>query len=773
MADIAMGENRGNAAGRIAGTTGHALWVGFRWIFSVRGIGLLLLAGFIALRIFDPAPVKSLRLKTFDIYQLIKPNETPNTQVAIVDIDEDSLNDIGQWPWPRTQIAQMVINLVQSGAAVVGFDVVFAEPDRMNPESFARTAAGLSDEMYEQIKNLPSNDAVLANILKQTPVVLGQAASPQKVERNKDRKPMRSSIASKNGKPHNFLVNYQSVTRNLEILEQAAPGRGMFSLVPETDGIVRRVPSVLRVDKTLYPALSIEMLRVANRARTLLVKSFPLPESEKQKPISQRQSQGIEAVSIAGYDIPTDINGLIWIRAAHHDPDLYLSAGDILKGTFDKEKVKGKLVLVGTSAEGLKDIRSTPVEDAMPGVEVHAQILNTILHEDYLVRPPTAIAIELLVVLISGLLMIWLIPRFGAAISLAVFAGQTAILFGAGWVAFSEYLLLIDVTYPTITSFILFGQIAYSNYANEEAQKKQVRGAFSQYLSPALVEQLADEPERLTLGGEMREMTFLFCDVRGFTSISESFKGNPQGLTELINRLLTPLTNEILSREGTIDKYMGDCIMAFWNAPLDVDDQEGRACDAALAMLDALDVLNAEREEEDKAIGKEFLELKIGLGINTGECVVGNMGSDQRFDYSVLGDAVNLASRLEGQSKSYGVHTVLGSDTAAKVRDRFAVISLDLIAVKGKVEAVDIYGLLGNAEMAATEDFKKLNEMNEQMIETYRRQDWDGAEALMTEIRKNPLAPQVLYDLYQERIDDYRQNPPSEDWDGVFVATTK
>ena len=367
-----------------------------------------------------------------------------------------------------------------------------------------------------------------------------------------------------------------------------------------------------------------------------------------------------------------------------------------------------------------------------------------------------------------------LIPRLGPILTLSGIVVAGAALVGASWYLYREHLLLIDITYPGIVTMSLYSVLTFANYTREAAEKKQVRGAFAQYLSPALVEQLAENPDQLALGGETKEMTFLFCDVRGFTTISETFKSNPHGLTTLINRLLTPLTDVILSRRGTIDKYMGDCIMAFWNAPLDDDAHPVHACESALAMFAELTVLNAERRAEAAAEGVEFLPLNVGIGINTGECVVGNMGSEQRFDYSVLGDPVNLAARLEGQSKNYGVDIVLGPDTAHAAADRFATLELDRIAVKGKTEAVDIYCLLGDADIATSAEFIAWKARHEAMIEAFRHQRWDTADSLIAECRalaKGKMAG--FYDLYQERVEVYREVPPPIDWDGVFIATSK
>ena len=308
------------------------------------------------------------------------------------------------------------------------------------------------------------------------------------------------------------------------------------------------------------------------------------------------------------------------------------------------------------------------------------------------------------------------------------------------------------------------------SYLRSESERTQVKGAFSRYMSPALVEQLARHPEKLKLGGELREMTLLFCDIRGFTTISEQF--DPHGLTHFINRFLTPMTELILERQGTIDKYMGDCIMAFWNAPLDDAEHARNACRSALAMHARLKELNAEWEAEAKAENRRFIPVRIGIGLNTGPCCVGNMGSDQRFDYSVLGDDVNLASRLEGQSKTYGADTVIGPRTR-ECAPEYAALELDLIKVKGKTVPVRIHALLGGEELRADPAFRALEEKHGRMLAAYRSKDWDAAEALLEECRTAPFALKTLYDLYAGRIDVYRETPPPLDWDGSFAATSK
>jgi adenylate cyclase len=457
-----------------------------------------------------------------------------------------------------------------------------------------------------------------------------------------------------------------------------------------------------------------------------------------------------------------------------------VSAVDVLDGRVPPQMIDHKVVLIGTSATGMNDIKTTPVSKAIPGVEIHAQVLETVLEglqtsASSLSRPSQAEAFEFAAALIAGLLVIAFAPNLGPARLVGVGALFATLLIGTSWFYYIHYRQLIDFTYPLMSTTAIYLTLIFSSFVREQAQRRQIRSAFGQYLSPALVEQLAQSPEKLQLGGEEREMTILFSDVRGFTSISESFKHDPQGLTRLMNRFLTPLTNAILARKGTIDKYMGDAIMAFWNAPLDDKQHQLNACNAAVDMLERIDELNKIREQEAEDEGHAFLPLNVGVGLNTGVCVVGNMGSDLRFDYSVLGDSVNLASRLEGQTKEYGFPIIVGSKTALAVKDEFAILELDFIMVKGKKEPEVIYAIAGREDVARSERFQRLRNLTIEMLACYRNRDWDGALAAIERGRKTDEAHslELLYELYIERIKGYQQSPPSEDWNGAYQLLTK
>jgi adenylate cyclase len=463
------------------------------------------------------------------------------------------------------------------------------------------------------------------------------------------------------------------------------------------------------------------------------------------------------------------------VHFARHDPSIYVSATSVLDGTAPLDKIRGKLVLIGTSAVALNDLKTTPVANVMPGVEIHAQVLEAALTHAVLAQPNYGIGIELLGALILGLLVIVFAPNLGPVTLVIVGALFATVLFGTSWYFYREQRLLIDFTYPLLSTTAIYLTLIFASFVREQAQRRQIRSAFGQYISPALVEQLAHSPEKLKLGGEEREMTIMFSDVRGFTTISESYKHDPQGLTALMNRFLTPLTDAILARKGTIDKYMGDAIMAFWNAPLDDNEHQINACNAALDMLEKIDALNKEREAEAKHGGHVYIPINVGVGLNTGVCVVGNMGSNLRFDYSVLGDSVNLASRLEGQSKEYGFPIIAGSRTALAAKDKFAILELDFIMVKGKKEPEVIYAIAGREDVAHSGRFQNLRNLTIEMLACYRNRDWEGALMSIERGRRTDEAGRLgyLYQLYEARILDYQKNPPPEDWNGAFALLTK
>ncbi|HJY16588.1 MAG TPA: adenylate/guanylate cyclase domain-containing protein [Xanthobacteraceae bacterium] len=725
-----------------------------------RAVCLVLLFALIPLRLADPRPLEELRVRTFDFFQVFRPRVQKGYPVVIVDIDEASLKAIGQWPWPRTTVADLVNRITQLGALAIGFDVIFAEPDRMSPAIAEQSFRGIDADTRAKLDSLPSNDDVLADAIKHSHVVVGQVGSPFPQPKVPGEATLQTGFAIRGPDPTPFLVTFPGLLRNVPAIEEAAAGRGLFSINPERDGIIRRVPVIMEAQGALVPSLTMEMLRVVTRAGAILVRA---------------DDAGVQAVAVPGLEVPTDEHGQLWVHFNKTDPARYVSAKDVLQGTLSPDRFRGKLVLVGTSAIGLLDLKTTPVEAVMPGVEVHAQILESVLTKSLLVHPNYAIGAELTVAVLMGLGIIVAAPMLSATVVVLLGATLFAGLIALSLYLFVEHNLLIDFTYPLISSWLIYLVLTFVNYFREQKQRQQIRSAFGYYLSPHMVEALARSPEKLVLGGEERRMTILFSDVRGFTTISEHYKDDPQGLTRLMNRFLTPLTNAIIERKGTIDKYIGDAIMAFWNAPVDDPEQEANACDAALEMQARAAALNVELKREADANGGTYMPLRIGVGLNTGPCVVGNMGSDFRFNYSVLGDTVNFASRLEARTKDYRLPLVIGSRTAEGAKQKFATMEIDLIQVKGKTQPEAVFAVLGRAEVELDPRCRQLRELNAQMLASFRKQQWDEAIDLIARCRKATDGFEVagLYDMYEERIATYRAEPPGPDWDGVYEAESK
>jgi len=516
----------------------------------------------------------------------------------------------------------------------------------------------------------------------------------------------------------------------------------------------------LRLGEKPYPSLAAEALRVALGAPSYVGRAVGA-NAEK----SFGEKTGLTAIRIGQLAIPTDAAGRVWLYYAAPRRDRFVFAADVLSGKFDPALFADHIVLVGTSAAGVvNDLQAIPIARDVPGVEIHAQLLEQILQGAFLVRPDWAVGAEILFTLLVGIGLILALPRIGALPSAVLGGASVAIAFGASWLLFRHAHLLIDPVYPWAVMTLVYLVASLLGYLRTEARQRQIRGAFSQYMSPHYVDELAAHPERLKLGGQARTMTIMFCDIRGFTSLSE--KLDAEHLTHFMNSFLSPMTEIITERKGTIDKYIGDCIMAFWNAPLDDPEHVTNAVQAAHAMRRKLVELN--RLWQAEAAYRVFLPVRIGIGINTGECVVGNFGSQQHFDYSLLGDPVNLASRLEGLGKVYGIDLMIGEETAAGLGDP-ALIEVDLVAVKGKSEAGRIYTL--PPERIVEDQFI---DQHSALLGAYRRQDWVTAMRLLDDGRLAAarfLAP--VYDLYRRRIAEFQIEAPPANWDGVFTAEEK
>ena len=717
--------------------------------------GLLAFAIFVSfLPILNPLQIFSaLQNYSFDTFQRILPrNVYAEDPVVIIDIDDNSLSRIGQWPWSRNQLAQLT-NQAYSAAAL-GFDVVFAEPDRTNPQNLIASYPE-NAVLKKELSALPNNDNLFAQAIENHgTVVLGQALN----NKNKSLKPLKNKfgLVTQGDDPKLFIRNYLSAQRNIPSLDNAAAGIGSMS-IGNDDSVVRLLPTFERVGDQLVPSLAMEITRVAVGASTYQIKSSNASSEE-----AYGANTGINNVKLGPLTIPTTPEGNAWVYFAPTENITTVSAADVISGIIPPEFFDGKIALVGTSASGLLDLRSTPTEKNIPGVTIIAQFIQQIFANEFLQRPDWLFGAEFLAGLILAISITLGIQALGPIGGLSVLAVGSSGIVGTSYYFFKSKLFLVDPISPLIIALSVYVAVTFFNFLFTELERSRVRGAFAQYLSPEMVNRLAESSESLVLGGEKKEMTFLFSDIRGFTKISEQYKDNPEALTQLINQLLTVLSNAILDHGGTIDKYMGDCIMAFWNAPTDQENHRQLAIDSAHAMHEALSQFNNEAE------GNIDFKLEIGIGINSGECIVGNMGSDKRFDYTVLGDAVNLASRLESQSSNYGLNMIMGENSYIDDAN-YQVIEIDKIAVKGKTTAQTIFTSFP-ADILFKESFL---DNHQQFLKEYRAQNWNEANSLINKLISSPNDLELYYAHMKSRIEDYMINPPSADWEGVYVATNK
>ncbi|MGZ8160292.1 MAG: CHASE2 domain-containing protein, partial [Methylobacter sp.] len=690
---------------------------------------------------------------------------TVDPRIVIIDIDEESLAKEGRWPWRRDKLAYLVDMLFDYyNVKLLGFDVVFSEPDTSaGVELLEQLAAGPLQKdagflsTLETMRPQLSYDDMFAKSLENRPVVLGYFAS-HITEKTPEVGALPAPLAAANELPFSpLLIKEKSYAANLPKLQTAAMSGGFFNNPNvDEDGVYRRLPLLINYNHQVYEALSLALFR------TLLGKpevKFITGEGYGKSNIDSH----LEGLEIEGFHIPVDQSSTLLVPYRGRQGSFsYISATDVLNGVTGVEKLKDKIVIVGTSAAGLLDLRVTPVQNVYAGVEVHANILSGLLDQTIKSRPSYILAIELAELLLICLLAIFAFPRLPVFLSAILFS---VLLIGG--IAFNFYCWAvwnIDTLLATpITLLIgLYGIQIFFGFFFESRKKKQMGNMFGQYIPPELVEQMSQSDEEFSLKGESREMTVLFSDVRGFTTISEGME--PQELCDLINDILTPVTRVIHEHKGTIDKYIGDAIMAFWGAPMHNPQHASQAVKAGLAILQALKTI----QKDFKAKG--WPEVDIGIGLNTGKMSVGNMGSQFRIAYTVMGDAVNLGSRLEGLTKQYGVKMIV-SESTLQAAPEFTYRELDKVRVKGKHKPIAIYEPLDVTENISPEQLQLLDLLN-QGLYGYRQQQWAAAQTIFEQLsEQNPH--DKLYSIYLERIAYYLESPPEADWDGAFTHTSK
>jgi len=605
-------------------------------------VSITLCITLLGVRIYDPALVEQVRLNVFDQYIKSLP-EKESTDIVILNIGETSLEEIGQYPWPRQNYAQMISDLRNAGAGMIVFTIMFPEKDRFG------------------------GDEVFASWIKDNGIILAQDADARG---RSTRAPYVGYATFGNTDPLNFIYKYDGLITNIEELESQAWGVGLINASPEVDNITRRIPLISQINGDLYPSLPLETVRAIQNKKSYTVKT---------------NEAGIEGIVLRPFDIPTDSDGSIWLKWNSKFIE-YEYGEKTHHGLNPIPPLNGQTVIVGVSAKGIANQIPTPGGLLYPH-QLQANALQTIISDNPISRPLWTTTVELGIMAVGGLIIILSMYYLPIWISGLLFVSLSA---GSGylsWSLWSSSQILLDLSYILILYIILLTSTAFNNFYRQYMLRQQIKKQFGTYVSPDLVKQLQKDPSLLKLGGERKEMTFMFMDICGFTPISEHYKNNndPEGLVELINNYLDTMTKIVLKNGGTIDKFMGDCIMAFWNAPLPCENHADKAVQTSLEICEAADELIQQLEEQG------LPRIDIGIGINTGTCIVGNMGSEARFDYSVIGDSVNLGARLEGQTRNYdGIRVLLGPETYRSCKEG-AFTEVDRILVKGKSEKVTIY----------------------------------------------------------------------------------
>jgi adenylate cyclase len=718
-------------------------------------VAALLLSAYV-LRMIDPAPVARLRLLAFDTYQQLQPRQyDPGVPVRIIDIDEASLARHGQWPWPRSLIADLTQRLVEAGAAAVAFDLVFAERDRVSLSDLVKrlpkdtTLEALTSNLVEPAPG----DRMLAEAIAGAPTVLGFIATPQA---SGALPLLHTGFATAGDDARQFLPVFAGASASTAELQRGAKGSGALNWIPEYDQIVRHLPLLVRVGDQMYPSLAAEAIRVGQGASSYLIKASGASGEE-----SFGTKAGITHVRIGSAIVPTGAHGQMWLRFSHSDQRRFIPAWSLLEGQVAREEIAGRIVLVGTSAPGLFDLRATPLNPAVPGVEIHAQAIEQILLGEHLRRPNFATGVELSFLLLFGVLLSAMVYRAGAVWSALLGAALVASAIALSWLAYARYAWLFDPVYATLALSLLFISTTVYAYLGTEIERNRVRTAFTHYLAPVLVEELARHPEKLKLGGETRIVTLYRSDLAKFSGLAERLR--PDELVPLMNEYLSAMTEIIMRHGGLVDKYIGDAIDGVFGAPLDDADQALNAVKAALAGQKKLREMNAAGL---LTLRGQALHQRVGL--HTGEAIVGNIGSRQRFNYTVMGDAANLASRLEGANKVYGTSILASEATVDLAGPKITWRELDVIQVVGKAEHIRIY-----EPLALATDQTRLQAAcaaaYAEGLARWRTKDFAGAvESFGRFAECDPPAR-----LFRERAMKFTTDPLPSEWVPVNVLETK
>ena len=667
-------------------------------------VTLVTLIAVAATYLYDPPPLRVLRNAVFDQYQRWQPRPYEPAPVCVVDIDDESLRRLGQWPWPRTRVAELIEKLQAQGAAVIGFDVVFSEPDRTSPAAMVKLW-NPPDDLQQRLLTIPDHDEVMAQALRRGGVVLGYVEGGDALVRGLPKRHF--SVVNAGGSPMPYLRDAQSAVSSIAPLEAAAQGNGALLFFPDADGVVRRVPLMLRIGEQVMPSLVAELLRVGQGQRNYFVK------------VSAREEEGIQEVKIGRLIVPTTASGELWIHYTPRVDARYVPAWKVLAGQAAPGQLKDHIVIVGTSARGLMDQRSSALGTIIPGVEAHAQALEQILLGKYLQRPFWATAVEATIIIVGGCLLGLVDLSTGALVSASAAALALAVMAAVAWFAFARYGLLLDPVTPGLAMLLTFLVGSVMHHLASERKQRWVREAFSRYVSPNRVDFLVNNPGQLELSGKRQQCSFVFTDLQGFTTLLE--KMDPGDAVGLLNAYLDQMIAIVFQRGGTLDRIVGDAVVVMFSAPVEQPDHQQRAVACALEMHAFAAAYSAGLAAKGTPFGK------TRIGVHSGEVIVGNFGGSTMFDYRALGDPVNTAARLESVNKHLGT-TVCVSEATLSGCSGVAVRPVGRLVLKGKSKALMVFEPLaasgGNEltqDVAYEAAFRRMHEQHPDALESFEQ----------------------------------------------------
>ncbi len=727
-----------------------------RWM--VFCIGLFTTLFFAWLYTYMPPYLRLLELKLYDSFLSQSYVPPKSSAVAVVDIDEYSIKTFGQWPWPRYRVALLVKKIQMAGGLAVGADILFGEPDSTSPMVLKTTMKrDLNIDIgFEGLpEQLLDNDAVLRDVLAGGPFVLGYSFYFQEVEIGQDKDamipPFRHAVVRepRAGRPIDYTIDALQVVPPLEKLMDSGVSAGFMNTQTDLDGVLRRVPLVMSWNGKLYPHLSLVTLLEALKGRV-------------GDPVIKVSPGGITSMKIGKTIIPLERNGAMLIN--YRGPSYtfpFISAGHVLEDKIAPDALRNKVIFLGSSAAGLMDIRVSPLAEVFPGVEVNATVADNILAQDFIRRPDWVPGMEFLIICLWGLITTVFIGWAGAGLTLAItlFLGIGAWVGGLATLKYEQ--IWVSPLFPLMVLVVNFSFLNLLKFWFSERKKRFYRSAFSKYVSKAVVDQISDSPDKMSLAGEEKEMTIMFTDIRSFTTISENL--SPTQVTDLLHDYFTPVTRSIINNQGTLDKFIGDAVMCFWNAPLDVEGHPDLGVKTGFEMLASLIELNKTFKT------KYGIEIDIGIGLHTGDCRVGNMGSSDLFDYTIIGDNVNLTSRLEGLTKFYGVKLMISESLKQHLKGAYRFQELDRVRVKGKSEPVAIFTVFSQDDpMVSDEELAAW----QKGLDLYKKQAFDQAKEIFSKLA-DKYPGRKCHGLYMERCDVFIDTPPGADWDGVYTHTSK